>query len=67
MTAKTVPFHRNPLGVWVFGPQLVSLVGCDKTIAHSSSHGTRDPNPHVSTRATPHTSTTDCSEYSGKL
>ncbi len=29
MTTKTVPFNRNPLGAWAFGPQAFSLAGCD--------------------------------------
>ena len=37
MTTKTVPFNRNPLGAWAFGPQAVSLVGCDGKPAPAAS------------------------------
>jgi len=37
MTTKTVPFRPNPLVAWVFGPQAVSLVGCDGKPAPAAS------------------------------
>ena len=37
MTTKTVPFHRNPSGAWVFGPQALSFVGHDDKASFRSS------------------------------
>jgi hypothetical protein len=57
MTTKTVPFNRNPLGAWAFGPQALSLVGCDGKPSRSPRFA---PETRIPMRATPHTSTTNC-------
>ena len=64
MTTKTVPFNRNPLGAWAFGPQALSLVGHDgKTSLRSSLRACNAKTPARGTE----TSATGCESLADLL